>query len=127
MTPTAAQLITTNIFAMAVLPAGHRMSNFILYSAVLDTGSPLAPTWNVGILNSYYNTALDSSPQLSSNSLMAASTVSQAGGWAAPGATVKPEMDLGTSLYDRIVAMQLAAAPTTAASGKIAVAFTIDQ
>uniref|UniRef100_A0A6M3IDC5 Uncharacterized protein n=1 Tax=viral metagenome TaxID=1070528 RepID=A0A6M3IDC5_9ZZZZ len=55
MTVTAAQLITTNIFALGILPANHRLTDLQLEVPDLEASGGTT-TVTVGILNNYYNT-----------------------------------------------------------------------
>ena len=50
-------LITTQIVALAVLPAGHMLTDFVLESGSLDSNGTTTVTVSVGILNTYYNQA----------------------------------------------------------------------
>ena len=48
-------LITTQILAIGILPAGHRLLNLELESADLDSHTTPTITITVGLLNHYYN------------------------------------------------------------------------
>jgi hypothetical protein len=128
MEVTAAQLVTTNIFALAVIPKGHRASHFSLEADDLDTNGAPTLTLDLGILNSYYGAALDAAPALQATKIMEASTVGQAGGHDEPGATLKPMIDIGVdNAHDRIVAVKPAAAAATGAAGTISIGFVLDS
>jgi hypothetical protein len=50
-------LITTQLVALAVLPAGHMLTDFVLESDQLDSNVTTTLTATVGILNTYFNQA----------------------------------------------------------------------
>ena len=128
MAVTAAQLSPANIFAIAVLPAGHRLGDFVIESTDIDTFASM--TLNVGLLNCYYSSSPNpniASPALASPLIISASTVGQAGGYARPGSTLTPmtSQDVDAS-NDRIVAVQVVSPAGSPAAGTIAVSFDID-
>ena len=128
MAITPSQTATTNIFALAVLPAGHRLHDLIVESTDMDSATSAAI--NVGFLNCYYNTSPNpniSSPALNSPLLISASTIPQAGGYARSGATLTPiHSQSPDPANDQIVAVQFSASPGTPTSGTIGVSFIID-
>lgn len=121
-------LITTQIIALGVLPAGHRLHDLNLETDSLDSDTTGAITVSVGILNSNYNAALNASPALiSGKDAITASTVARAGGRAGMTATLTPTTDIGVDeANDRIIAVQFPAAPTTAQAGDLAISYEID-
>ncbi len=141
---TAAQMVSTNIFAISVLPAGHRLMDFFLESEYIDTMA--SATITVGILNTYYDeveaaathtadydsggvTDVGTSPALvSGHNLITAATVGQAGGRPVKTTTLNFSYDIGVDKSkDRIIAFQFVADPGTAAAGLIGVGICIDQ
>jgi hypothetical protein len=130
MAVTAAQLLTTNIFAIGVLPAGHRLSDLKLELSRIDSQTSPDLTINVGILNCYYNTSPNpniSSPALNSPLLISAAALVSPALWAQPGTT----LTLGISqspdpVNDQIIAAQTVTSPGVAAAGTIAISYTID-
>jgi hypothetical protein len=50
-------LVTTQLIALGVLPAGHRLGAFFVESEDLDTHTTPTITLDIGILNTYYNEA----------------------------------------------------------------------
>ncbi len=147
-------LITTQIIALNVLPAGHRLVDAWIEASDMDSGTTL--TISVGILNTYYNeqvagtsgfryklgsaqaaadyssgggTNTDSEPNLvSGQNLITSSTVGQAGGRAGLTTTLNPSDDIGVDDdLDRIVAVQFPVAPTGAVAGTIMLGLLIDR
>lgn len=137
-------MVTTQIVALGVLPAGHRLMDYFLESTDIDSATSAALT--VGILNTYYgeeeaaaanaaayssggatNTATE--PELvSGQNLVTASNVGQAGGRATKTATLDFTKDIGVdSSKDRIVAVQFSTAPGTPVAGTIGLGLLIDQ
>lgn len=145
-------LITTQLVALAVLPAGHRANFFALESDALDAHATTTITVSVGILNTYYNekeaaadnaadynnatgrtespgtdTNTATQPELVSNhNIFTASTVARAGGRVYPSLAFTDAIGVD-SKNDRIIAIQFAAAPATAQAGDISVIMGIDQ
>ena len=138
-------MVTTQLIAMAVLPAGHRLMNCALECTDLDTNATAAVTVSVGILNTYYNQAAASAtvaaaynsggqtnvgttPALvSGQNIFTDTTTLQAGG-----RNNSPTLGFTTAIgvdniYDRIVAFQPTAVPGTATAGTIALIMTIDD
>jgi hypothetical protein len=109
-------LITTQLLAMAVLPAGHRLVMCALESDDLDTDETPAITASLGILNSNYGAALNAAPALSSGkNILTDSTICQAGGRATP--TLAFTEAIGVDyVNDRIIALQFTTAPDVAAA-----------
>ncbi len=136
-------LITTQLIALSVLPAGHRLMGAVLESDDLDTGGPTV-TVSVGILNTYYNQAAattsvpaaynsggatntGTAPALvSGQNIFTASTVSQAGGRVYPSLACTTAIGVDEE-KDRIVAVQFPAAPTTPAAGTLSLILFIDE
>jgi len=135
------EMLTTIIFALGILPVGHRLTHFRVECTDMDSGS--SATLDVGLLNSYYNEKLASashagwdagaSPALVNafdnsaitgttiNLLLSASTLPQAGGWVEPAATNPYSHMIGVDpTHDRIIAAQFKAAPGTAVDGTLA-------
>lgn len=131
-------LITTQIIALGILPAGHRLMNLELESDALDSGSDTI-TVTVGILNSYYNQPVASvadpgwddgtSPVLATGyDIIQASNIARAGGRAQPTATLDFTRTIGVDhSNDRIIGVGFPAAPNTAAAGHLAIICTIDE
>jgi hypothetical protein len=158
-------LITTQIIALGILPAGHRLLDLKLESSDLDSHTTPTITITVGLLNHYYNEAeacaahpgwdandiepgipaqvgsdagattpaeIDgegtTTPVLTTGSdIITASTIGQGGGIAGPTSTLTPSMSLGVSKKDRIIGVQFAALPETAAAGRLAIKYEIDE
>ena len=138
----AADLITTQIVALAILPAGCRLLDAFIESGDLDSGSP-AITVNVGILNTYYNkkeasvaapaaynsggvTDTGVTPALvSGQNLFTSEAVSQAGGRANMSLAACHAIGVDYN-NDRIIAVQLAIAPATAQAGFLGVGVLFD-
>jgi hypothetical protein len=148
-------LITTQIIALGILPAGHRLMDYFFESGVLDTSTGLTVT--IGVLNSYYGEQLAGTSGLrlttgvtqaaaayNSNSvtdttaspvlvtglnLLTADTASvRSGGRAAKTATLKFSTDIGIDTkFDRIIAVQFPAAPTAAQAGTIGLGLLVDE
>lgn len=144
-------LITTQLIALAVLPAGHRLTSFALESDDLDSAGP-AITVSVGILNTYYGekaaasdnaadynnaTGRTESPSTQTNTatepelvtghnILTDSTVCQAGGRVYPSLAFTEAIGVDTK-KDRIIAVQFTTAPTTAQAGDLLVILGIDQ
>ena len=137
-------MITTQIVALGVLPAGHRLMDYFLESDDIDKATSAAIT--VGILNTYYGEAeasatnaaaynsggatnTDTEPKLvTGQDLVTASDVGQAGGRAAKTSTLHFTEDIGVDYSkDRIVALQFSTAPGTPAAGTVGLGLCIDQ
>jgi hypothetical protein len=144
-------LITTQLVALAVLPAGHRWTGSVLESGSLDAHTTTTITCSVGILNTYYNQAAATSsvaadynnatgrtespgtdtdtntdPQLVSNhNAFTASTVCRAGGRVYPSLAFTKSVGVD-SKKDRIIAVQFPAAPATAQAGFLSLINTFD-
>ncbi len=120
-------LITTQLLAMACLPAGHRLVGAAMECTDMDTGTP-ALTITVGILNSYYNAALNAAPALEAATydIFTASTLGQAGGRAR--SLLRFSTAIGVDqVNDRIIAVAFPAAPATPAAGTLSLILTMDQ
>ena len=147
-------LITTQLVALGILPAGHKLMDYFFESDVLDTSTGLTVT--IGVLNSYYGeqqagttglrlttgvtqaaaayssggaTDTTSAPALvtGQNILTADSASVRSGGRAVKTATLEFTNKLGVDLkFDRIIAVQFPAAPTTAQAGTIGLGLLID-
>lgn len=151
-------LVTTQLIALGVLPAGHRLGAFFVESDDLDTGTTPTITLDIGILNTYWGEAAASSSNaadynnatgrteeggadtqtdtgtapalVTGHNLVTASTICQAGGRLTGPypTTLSPSYDIGVdSDKDRIIAVQFSAAPDTATTGVLGIAYTIDQ
>jgi hypothetical protein len=136
-------LITTQLIALAVLPAGHRLMDAELETADLDSGTA-ALTISVGILNTYYNQAAASAsvpaaynsggatdtnvdPQLvTGQNILTSSTLGQAGGRAQ--STLAFSAAIGVDYTkDRIIAVQFPVLPGAAQAGTLGIILTIDE
>jgi hypothetical protein len=124
-------LVTTQIYAVGVIPAGHRVHQFAVECDDLDTGT--AMVFSVGVLNALYDgrkstDGLDAdSPEVlitsasytaalvSGMNLLTASTLGQTGGRA--DAALGIANAIGAVDYDRIIAVEINTAPGTAAAG----------
>ena len=135
-------LITLQVYAIGVLPAGHRLMDSFVESAQLDSGATPTLTITVGMLNAYYvsptaygsyssggSTDVTTTPVLvTGQNLMTASTVGQAGGRARGTSTLYSSRAVGVDMSnDRIIAIQVAALAMTAAAGFLGVGICIDQ
>jgi hypothetical protein len=146
-------LITTQIYAFNILPAGHRLVNAFVETASLDSGGTAAALcFSIGILNTYFGQAAataaipaayssggvtDTSvdPQLvSGQNLMTTLTVGQAGGRVGLGVTtattmtLKPMTAIGVDkVKDRIIAFQVTTLPNVALAGSLTLAIEIDR
>ena len=138
-------LITTQLIALGILPAGHRLMGVSIESTDLDTGTSPAITLSVGILNTYYGqaaataavpaayssggaTATDVDPQLvSGQNIITSSTLCQAGGRTNTmvlGFTKAIGVD---ATKDRIIEIQFPVVPTVAAAGTLGLIITTDE
>ena len=143
---------TTNIYAIAVLPANCRVKDIRLESDQLDQATAITVT--VGLLNGYYSgpvanatgtTGWDgaTTPQLvtstpssiynvtggkaSTIAISASTTPCRAGGWIGPDATYQLSNAWGVDQKnDRIVGIQFSAAAVTAAAGYIGLSLSYD-
>jgi hypothetical protein len=90
----AADLISTQVLAMGVLPAGHRLLNLELEAGALDSHTTPTLTITVGLLNNYFNEAEASAahPGWDAHNITLA-IPAQVGG--ATGATTPAEVDAG--------------------------------
>ena len=151
---TAADLALTDQFiGIGVLPAGHRLMDFILECDDLDTGTDL--TFDVGILNTYYNEAAagttgfrikagvaqaaadyDSGGQtdtgttpdiVSGHEIFTGEDIGQSGGRSDRIATAICEAIGVDHNVDRIIAIQFPVAAGTPAAGTINFIYTIDK
>ena len=132
------QMLTTIIFALGIIPAGHRLMSFRLECEDLDSGS--SATMDVGILNHYYNEAeattltpgfdgdaSTSAVLVTAQKIIAANVVPRAGGWASPDATFNLSLTIGVDYtHNRILAFQFAHVPATAHIGKVAFVYALD-
>ena len=148
-------LITTQLIALNILPAGHRIMNAFLECGSLDSGGTAAAVvLSVGILNTYFGapaataavpaayssggqTDTNTDPRLvSSQNLMTTVTIAQAGGRVPLGCTTNigtastliPSKSIGVDkTNDRIVAVQITTIPNTALAGSITLAIELDR
>lgn len=65
MAVTAAQLVTTNIFVLGILPAGHKLVDWFLETTDLDTGA--SAVIDVGVCNWYYRHNVSTATALSTD------------------------------------------------------------
>jgi hypothetical protein len=149
-------LITTQIVALGILPAGHRLMHAFIESASLDSNTTTTITVTVGVLNTYYNespagttgikfnagstpqsaadyssggqTATDVDPQLvTGQNIITASTIPRAGGRVDVfSLAFSTAIGIDTK-YDRIIAIQFPALPATAAAGVFGLGLVIDE
>jgi len=138
----AAQLVNTNIFALGVLPAGHKLMFVALETDDLDAAGPTV-TIHVGILNTYYNekvaavgnsaaynsggqTNIATQPELvSGHNIFTSSTVAQSGGRVNPSLAFTDAIGVDYN-KDRIIAVQLGVDPTSAQTGTINLVYGLD-
>ena len=150
-------LITTQLIALGILPAGHKLCGAFIESTALDTnGTPLL-TLTVGVLNTYLNESpagtsgikfnvgtnvaqvaadYNSGGQtdttvypalVSSQNLITASTIGRAGG-RVDTFVLAFESNIGVDTkYDRIIAIQFPAVPGTAAAGTLTLGLLVDE
>lgn len=114
VTLTAAQNAVNNILALAVLPADCIPVGYTLNASDLDSNGAPAILLNLGILNAA-ETAIETS-------LLAGSTIGQAGGIALHHAskTTYDALDAVTAVdYDRVVGVVIATGAATAAAGSV--------
>ena len=130
-------LVTTQIIALGVLPAGHRAVGFALECTDMDSSSGLTIT--VGILNAFYNGVQtdngiveSATPYLMNDSVnyvpslvsgmnfITASTIGASGG-RAPSVLAFSHAIGVNDKYDRIIAVSIAAAPGGAVAGTLAI------
>jgi hypothetical protein len=138
-------LITTQIVALGVLPAGHRLMHAFIESASLDAHTTTTITVTVGVLNTYYNQApatvavpaaydsggatdTDTAPALvSGQNIITASTIVRAGGRVDTfPLAFSTAIGIDTK-KDRIIAIQFPALPATAAAGVLGLGLVIDE
>jgi hypothetical protein len=148
-----ADLITTQIYALNILPAGHRLLNAFVEVDQLDTGGTAAALcFSIGILNTYFGQAAataavpaayssggatdtNTDPRLvTGQNLMTTLTAGQAGGRVILGVTtattmtLKPMDSIGVDKKnDRIVAFQVTTLPNVAAAGTLVIAIEVDR
>ena len=145
-----ADLITTQIYAMNVLPAGHRLVDAFVETNQLETASS-AFAFTIGILNTYYGdpaattavpaayssggaTNVATSPILvTGQNLITAATIGQTGGRIRLGISatsylLTSSIDVGVDKNkDRIVAMQVTSLATTPTAGSFAIGLLLDR
>ena len=157
MALTVAQEVTTNIFALGVLPAGHILLDAFLESTDMDNGGTAAAL-DVGVVNSYYNRIIEASPHnygnatnepnvcvttnttgtvadttataviVSGQKFISANAVAQAGGRCKPDAGSALTQIVGVDYKnDRIIGVQFSTAPGTAAVGTLTLGLLIDE
>jgi hypothetical protein len=138
-------LVSTQLVALGVLPAGHRLMGGFVESAALDSHTTTTLTLSVGVLNTYYGQAAataavpaayssggatntDVDPQLvTGQNVITASTIGRTGG-RVNSFVLGFSKDIGIDYTkDRIIAVQFPAAPATAAAGVLALGLLIDQ
>lgn len=114
---TAGQLLLNAMFDVGILPAGHIPLLVTLNPDDLDSnGTPLV-TLDVGILTG--TPGDETSDRTCGSEFLAASTVGQGGTEAS--ATLKAMRAITPVDYDRSIGVKVAAAPATAAGGRIRV------
>ena len=131
--------ITTQIIALGILPAGHRLNGVVVECDQLDTLTTM--TMNVGILNAYYDTPTTygaynsggvadttATPVLvAGQNILTASTIGQTGGRASA-ATLAFTSAIGVdNTKDRIVGIQFPAAGSGVKAGNLYLGLTIDE
>lgn len=113
------ELVSTQIVAMAALPAKHRLMSAAIESSDLDTNDAATLTGSLGILNSNYGEALDGAPALESGqNILTDSTVFRAGGRATPVLAFSNAIGVDNS-NDRIIALHFTADSATPKSGTV--------
>lgn len=145
-------LVSTQLVALSILPAGHRLMDAFVDTDKLDNGGTAAAiTMSVGILNTYYGEAEASATNaaayssggatdtgtapalVSGQNIMTSVTAAQAGGRAVAGLSganmsLSPSNAIGVDkTKDRIVAVQFPVAPNTALAGTLSLAILIDR
>jgi hypothetical protein len=148
-------LVTTQLVALGILPAGHRLMGGCLESESLDSHTTTTITITVGVLNTYYNespagttgikftigsvqsaaayssggqTATDADPQLvSGQNILTASTIARTGGRVDTFPLAFSNAIGIDAKYDRIIAIQFPALPAIAAAGKVSLGLMIDE
>lgn len=115
---TAAQLVTGNILDLGVLPADCRVTDMILDSDDLDSGSP-AVTLDVGIMTGSPGETLDAAgnARTMGAEFFSATTIAQAGGVVRPSLT--SAFRVASVAYDRSIGVKVLLQPATAADGTI--------
>lgn len=112
ITLTAGQVVNTNVLSLCVLPADCVPVGYVLNSGDLDSNGAPAITLNLGILNDA-ETAI-------ATSLLAASTIGQAGGIAlhtASRTTYDAVSAITSTDKDRMVGVIVGTNPATAQAG----------
>jgi len=144
-------LITTQIYALNILPAGHRLVDAFIESKTLDSNTSKTICLSVGVLNTYFGdpaataavpaayssggaTATDVDPQLvSGQNIITASVVGQGGGRVRAGISTSsysltPSNDIGVDkIKDRIIAMQVTYLPATAVGGVFVTGLVVER
>jgi hypothetical protein len=138
-------LVTTQIIALGVLPAGHRLMGAFIESDSLDSHATTTLTITVGVLNTYHNQAPATSavaadydsggatntgtePELvTGQNIIAASTIGRAGGRVDSFALAFSTAIGIDATKDRIIAIQFAALPATAQAGVLGLGLVIDE
>ena len=142
MTLLTADVVSTQMIALAVLPAGARLMNAAYETADLDSGASL--TVSVGILNTYYGQApataavpaayssggatdVGTAPALVSgqNIFTSITTGQSAARNSNPILAFTDAIGVDTA-KDRIVGVQVMTDPNTAQTGSIGIILTID-
>ncbi|MDO8415492.1 MAG: hypothetical protein Q7S87_04705 [Agitococcus sp.] len=111
---TTGQLTLNAMFDIGVLPAGHTISDAILIPDDLDSGSP-AITLSVGIMDGTPGDA--TSDRTVGAEIFSASTAAQ--GATPTRASLKTAFIILPTDSHRSIGVKVAAAPTTAAAGRI--------
>ena len=148
-------LITTQLVAIGILPAGHRLADAFIESDQLDSNLTTTITVTVGVLNTYLGesaagtlglkfvagvaqaaadyssggqTATDADPQLvSGQNILTASTIVRAGGRVDTFPLAFCAAIGIDTKYDRIIAIQFPAVPATAKAGNITLGLLVDE
>lgn len=136
-------LITTQIIALAILPAGQKLMGCALEVDQLDSNTSAAVTISVGILNNYADNPVASPAVYNSGNPLVADTgavaglvsgqnifttvtTGQAGGRAQP--TLAFTNVIGVDMKkDRIIAVSFPTAPGTAKAGNIGLIIQTDS
>jgi hypothetical protein len=114
-----ADLTLNNIIEMGPIPAGCLLVDVILDSDDLDSGGSPAITLDVGIMSGTYGNLLDDAgnARTCDATIIAASTVAQAGGVARP--TLASAFRTARVATDTSIGVKIHAAPGTAVAGTI--------
>jgi hypothetical protein len=131
--------VTSQLYAIGILPAGYRLRDFAVETDDLDSGGSPAAAFSVGVLNAFGNgwyTANGLTPYddgettiqdagytaalISGMNLITTSTIGQAGGRADNSLPIMNNLGVVED-YDRIIALQFTTVPATAQAGTFSI------